>query len=84
MKISVGFTRVWPTIVVTVLFLVGAYLLSRAVLTGGLSSAYTVGLGVEAVISVAIGLYLFDERMSPVQLFGVALILVGVTGVRFG
>ncbi len=84
MKVSVGFTRVWPTVAVIALFVVGAFLLSRAIRMGGLSTAYTLGLGVEAIVSVAIGTYLFEERLSPVKLLGVVLILAGVTGVRFG
>ena len=84
MKFSVGFTRVWPTAAVIVLFVVGAFLLSRGIRMGDLSTAYTLGLGVEAIVSVAIGTYVFEERLSPVKLLGVALIIAGATGVRFG
>jgi hypothetical protein len=63
---------------------VGPFLLSRAIRMGGLSTAYTLGLGVEAIVSVAIGTYLFEERLSPVKLLGVVLIIAGATGVRFG
>ena len=39
---------------------------------GDLSTAYTLGLGVEAIVSVAIGTYLFEERLSRVSFLGSA------------
>ncbi|MBA3289810.1 MAG: QacE family quaternary ammonium compound efflux SMR transporter [Acidimicrobiia bacterium] len=84
MKSADGFTRLWPSVAVVVLFIVGAVLLAQAVRVQGLSTAYAVGLGLEAVVSVALGRWLFGEQLSVSQLAGVGLILAGVAGVRFG
>jgi len=84
MTMAAGFTRVWPSVAVVVLFGIGSYLLARAVQTGGLSAAYTVGLGIEALLSMGLGIYIFGERPSLAKTLGMGLILVGVAGVRLG
>jgi len=84
MKASDGFSRPWPSAAVIILFIVGAIVLAHAVRENGLSVAYTVGLGVEAVVSVVLGRYVFGERLSTGQLIGLMLILAGVASVRLG
>jgi len=84
MKSSDGFTRLWPSVALLALFAIGAVMLALAVRSEGLSVAYTAGLGVEAVIAVVLGRYLFDEPVRAVQTLGIGMILVGVAAVRFG
>jgi multidrug transporter EmrE-like cation transporter len=84
MKAAGGFTRPWPTVAVVALFVLGAFLLSCAVQTSGLTTAYTIGLGIEAILAIVLGVHLFGEHLSPAKLIGVALILVGVAGLRLG
>jgi small multidrug resistance pump len=84
MKASDGFVRLWPSVMVALLFLLGAAMLTRAVRAGGLATAYTFGLGVEAILAVVVGMWWFDERLSPPKLIGITLIVIGVAGVRLG
>jgi small multidrug resistance pump len=84
MKVSDGLQRLWPSIAVGALFLVGVMLLGRAVRSEGLSVAYVAGLGVEAVVSVVLGRYLFGERLSVPQGIGLLLIIGGVASLRLG
>jgi multidrug transporter EmrE-like cation transporter len=84
MKLSEGFTRPWPSAAVGVLFLAGAVLLGFAIGSEGLSAAYTIGLGVEATVSIALGRWMFGEHLTRPQLLGVLLILAGVVSVRIG
>jgi multidrug transporter EmrE-like cation transporter len=82
MKASNGFTRFWPSSAVLVLFVLGSVLLARAVRLEGLSTAYLLGLGLEALASVGLGLWLYGERLSPGRMAGVVLIAAGVAVVR--
>jgi quaternary ammonium compound-resistance protein SugE len=84
MKVSEGFSRPWPSAAVAVFFLAGAVLLGFAIGSEGLSTAYTIGLGIEAVVSIGLGCWMFGERLSIPQVFGVVLILAGVVSVRLG
>jgi len=82
MKAADGFTRPAPSAAVVVSFLLGAVLLTHAVRTQGLSLAYTFGLGVEAVVTLGLGRWVFGERLSMGQLLSLGVILIGVAGVR--
>ena len=82
MKASNGFTRLWPSIAVAALFLAGSVMLARAVRGQGLSTAYVLGLGMEAVVSIGLGMWLFGERVTPGQIAGIVLITAGVAIVR--
>jgi multidrug transporter EmrE-like cation transporter len=84
MKVSDGFTRPWPSAAVAVCFLAGAVLLGFAIGSQGLSTAYTIGLGIEAVVSIGLGCWVFGERLTIPQFLGVVLILAGVVSVRIG
>jgi multidrug transporter EmrE-like cation transporter len=82
MKASMGFTRPLPSVVVAVAFLFGSVMVTRAVMTESMSTALVVGLGIEAVASVMIGMVLHGERVSPVHGMGMALIVGGVGVLR--
>jgi multidrug transporter EmrE-like cation transporter len=64
MKLSDGFSRIGPSVAVAVLFVAGAALLARAVQLDGLTMAYLVGLGLEAIGAAAIGTVLFSEQVT--------------------
>jgi small multidrug resistance pump len=84
MRLSEGFTRLWPSVIVATCFVVGAGFLAKAVNRGGLSTTYVIGLGLEALISVGIGLALLGERLTVAQTAGIAIILVGLATLKHG
>jgi len=84
MRLSDGFTRFWPSVAIAVCFVVGAAFLARAVNRGGLSTTFVIGLGVEAVISVGIGLALLGERLTAAQTVGIAIVLIGLATLELG
>jgi multidrug transporter EmrE-like cation transporter len=84
MGVSDGFTKFWPSVIIAACFVVGAGFLARAVNRGGLSTTFVVGLGIEAVISVGIGLALLGERLTASQATGIAIILVGLVTLKHG
>ncbi len=84
MKISDGFSAPLASAGVIVMFVVGAVLLTLAVKRQGLSSAYVLGLGAEALIATAIGRYLYGEHLTPLQAAGALLIVAGTASLRYG
>jgi multidrug transporter EmrE-like cation transporter len=64
MPASKGFTRVVPSFVVAVAFVIGAIFLARAVLRSSVSTTMLIGIGFEALATVAIGRTFLDERVS--------------------
>ena len=59
------------------------WLLSTAYRRGELSAVYPIARGSAPVIAVAIGLTVLGERLAPLQLAGVALLLLGILAVSF-
>jgi multidrug transporter EmrE-like cation transporter len=84
MRESDGFTRLWPSVLIAACFVIGAGFLAKAVNRGGLSTTYVIGLGIEALISVGIGLAVLGERLTTSQTAGVAIILVGLATLKHG
>jgi multidrug transporter EmrE-like cation transporter len=83
MKLSDGLTKLWPSVAIFVLFAVGAVLNTLLVKRGGeLGPAYTIIVGLEAVLAFAFGVLFFGEDRSWPRLLGVALILGGLLLLR--
>lgn len=82
MKASHGFSRPLPSAAVAALFLAGAILLSRAVMADSMASAVVIGLGIEAVVTVLIGVFVLGDSVRVVHILGMALIVAGVGVLR--
>jgi len=82
MKNSVGLTRMWPSIFMSVLFVTGAGLQALAMLREDMSVAYISVLGLESLLAFAFGALLFGEAVSANRVCAIALILIGVALLR--
>ncbi|MBY8861523.1 MULTISPECIES: DMT family transporter [Nocardia] len=85
LKLSEGFTRLVPSIVVVIGYLAAFFFLSQA-LKRGMSIAVAYGIwsaiGVAAV--AAIGAMFLRETLSLIQLGGIALVILGVLALELG
>lgn len=84
MKAAEGFTRPLPSLGVVASFVIGSFLLSRAVQAEGLTVPYIVGLGIESVATAVFGVWLLGERPSAIQALGLVLVVLGLVAVRQG
>ena len=78
MKVSDGFTRVWPS--AGVIDRVRSRRLpvrQGAADRGTVDASGSSGSGIEAAVSVVLGLWLFSEQFSSFQIAGIVLILGG-------
>ena len=82
MKPSGGFTRLVPSGIVIACFLLGAIGMTLAVHRGSLGTTYLVGLGLEAIAAVGIGVGALGERLSSEQTDGIVLVISGLLLVR--
>ena len=82
MKQSAGCTRLAPTVAVIASFVLGAVFMTRAVRHGNLATTYLLGLGIEAVFAVGIGLLVLDERLTTREGVGVLVVAVGLALLR--
>jgi small multidrug resistance pump/quaternary ammonium compound-resistance protein SugE len=82
MKWSEGFTRAPATAGVFLFFLLGAGLQTLAMTRGDLGVVYVVVLGLEAVLAVGLGIWLFQEQLTPMRLLAIVLIVAGIAILR--
>jgi len=78
LKASAGFTRWLPALVVVGGYGVAFYALSQALRTIPVGVAYAVWSGVGLVLVALIGWLWFGERLPPLALAGIGLVLAGL------
>ncbi len=83
LKSTAGFTRLWPSVGVGAAM--GASMILLAVAARGLpiGTAYAVWTGIGAVGTAIAGIVLFQESTSLARLACLALIVIGVIGLKF-
>lgn len=82
LKYTEGFTRLWPSMFTAVSMIVSVALLSWAMRSLPVGTAYAVWTGIGAVGTVILGIVLFGEAMTPARLACVALIVTGILGLK--
>ena len=78
LKLSEGFSKPIPTLVVLVAYTTSMLLLSRVVQTIPLGITYALWSGIGIVAIVLVGLFAYKQVPSPGQLVGIATITAGV------
>lgn len=79
---SAGFTRPLPSILTLLAMVFSLYLLSLALRTLPLGTAYAVWVGIGAVGTAIAGMLLFDEPASPLRLASLLLVVLGIAGLK--
>ncbi|MDO3410472.1 multidrug efflux SMR transporter [Saccharibacillus sp. CPCC 101409] len=83
MKMSGGFTRLWPSVLMFLCYGASFTLLNFAVKHIPLGAAYAIWSGVGiATIGIA-GHYLFGERLKAASLVWIGFILIGIVGLKW-
>ena len=83
LKYSDGFSRLVPSVIVLVGAAVSFWLLALAMRVLPAGSAYAVWVGVGAAGTAIFGMILLGEPATAARLFCLALILVGVLGLKW-
>lgn len=84
MKLSAGFTRALPSLLIFVFYAASFVALTLALKRLDLSLAYTIWAGVGTVLIALIGFLYFGEEPTPLKLACIALIVIGVVGLSHG
>lgn len=82
LRYSEGFTRLWPSLYTLAAMAVSLFLLSVAVKSLPVSTAYAVWTGVGAISTTLYCIIAFDEPRSPIRLLCIFLIITGLIGLR--
>jgi small multidrug resistance pump len=85
LKLSEGFTRLVPSIVVVIGYIAAFAMLSQALTRGmGIGVAYGIWAAAGIVLVAIIGAVFLGEAMTWVQVAGIALVIAGVLALEMG
>ena len=83
MKASDGFTKWIPSTVVVIAYLVCFYFLSLALKTIPLGIAYAIWGGLGIVLTAAVSVFIFKQKLDLAAIIGIVLIVSGVVVMNF-
>lgn len=82
LKYTEGFTRLWPTLWTGAAMAVSLFLLAQALKTLPVGTGYAVWTGIGSVGTVVLGIVLLGESRDALRLLCLALILIGIVGLK--
>jgi quaternary ammonium compound-resistance protein SugE len=82
LKQSEGFTKPVPTVVFFISLLLSMFLLSQALKSLPVGTAYAVWTGIGAAGTAIIGMLLFGESREVLKLISLVMLIAGIIGLR--
>lgn len=83
LKYSCGFTRLVPSLITFGGMAISFYLLSLAIKSLPIGTAYAVWTGIGALGTVLLGILLFNEPLNIMRIVFLFLIIAGIIGLKF-
>ncbi|MEV5152191.1 multidrug efflux SMR transporter [Streptomyces werraensis] len=84
MKYSDGFSRLWPSLLTLLGYVVSFALLAQTLRTVAVGTAYAIWAGVGTAAIATIGTVFMGEGMTVAKAVGIGLIIVGVVVLNLG
>ena len=82
LKYTEGFTRLWPSLATLVAMAISFWLLSVAMKSIPVGTAYAVWTGIGAVGVAILGMILFQEPKDIARIVSLLLIISGIIGLK--
>jgi len=82
LKYTVGFTKMFPSLLVGGALAISMLLLAKAVKVIPIGTAYGVWVGIGALGAALLGIILFKEPASPARIFFLILLLTSIIGLK--
>lgn len=82
LKYSNGFTKLGPSVLTLLGAVASFWLLSHAMKTLPVGTAYTVWVGIGTVGTATLAVVLFGEPMNAVRIAGIGLIVAGIVALK--
>jgi quaternary ammonium compound-resistance protein SugE len=82
LKLSDGFTRLWPTLVFFLCLVISLVLLVKAAEALPIGTTYAVWTGIGAAGAVIVGIVFFDEPVTAPRLICLTALIASIIGLR--
>jgi quaternary ammonium compound-resistance protein SugE len=83
LKYTEGFSKIIPSTLTVIAMILSLFLLGRATQQLPIGTAYAVWVGIGAAGASILGIFLFQESLSPLRLFFIALLIISIVGLKF-
>lgn len=83
MKMSAGFTHILPSILVFISYTFCCVFFTLSLQTVEIGTAYAVGAGLGTFLVALIGIFYFNEPITPIKLIGALLSIAGIILLQF-
>ncbi|EFF90390.1 MULTISPECIES: DMT family transporter [Streptomyces] len=84
LKYSEGFSRLWPSLLTALGYVISFVLLAQALKSVQIGTAYAIWSGVGTAAIAVLGLLLFGEELTAAKVGGILLIVGGVVVLNLG
>ncbi|MEV7129534.1 multidrug efflux SMR transporter [Streptomyces sp. NPDC093260] len=84
LKYSEGFSRLWPSLLTALGYVISFVLLAQALKSVQIGTAYAIWSGVGTAAVAVLGLLLFGEELTAAKVGGILLIVGGVVVLNLG
>src|SRR5690625_930161 len=78
LKLSEGFTKLTPSLLLVLFYMLSFVLFILALKTVSLSVGYSIWAGLGTAGAALVGMFLFNETLSGLNIFGLIVIISGV------
>ncbi len=82
MKLSHGFTVLWPSVITIIILIVSFFMLAKAVDKLGIGLSYAVFTGIGVVGTTMINIFVLNEGASPLKLVSLGVLIIGILGLK--
>lgn len=82
LKYTEGFTKLWPSVFTLISLAASMILLARAATVLPIGTAYGVWVGIGALGAAVLGIFLFQEAVTPMRIFFLILLLTSIIGLK--
>lgn len=84
MKVSEGFSKVIPSILIFVFYGVSFALMTLSIRKLEVSVVYAIWAGLGTALIALIGIFIFQEKMTALKFVSLLLVVAGVIGLNLG
>ena len=82
MKLSHGFTVLWPSVITIAILIISFFLLAKAVNTLGIGLSYAVFTGIGVVGTTLISIFVLKEGASLLKMLSLGVLIIGILGLK--
>ena len=82
MKLSHGFTVLWPSVITIAILIISFFLLAKAVNALGIGLSYAVFTGIGVVGTTFISIFVLKEGASLLKMLSLGVLIIGILGLK--